>query len=142
MTATWLKLLGRLGVSALPKLALASGNEECLRGTKAAFFDSGANLIPELGGRVSKIAGKILFIHETLLSRAVPQRHHCLLEVVPSKAQEIEVVMPGIHNEMAPPINIPIQGSSVVLIPVDSRPLPSILGNNCRVRGLSCFTFG
>jgi hypothetical protein len=81
-----LKLLGRLGVSVLPNLVLASGNEECLLGTKAAFFDSGANLIPQLGGRVSKIAGQALFIHKTLLSRAVPQRHHYLLEVVPSKA--------------------------------------------------------
>ena len=37
-------------------LVFASGNEECLLGTKAAFFDSGANLIPQLGGRVSEIA--------------------------------------------------------------------------------------
>jgi hypothetical protein len=80
------KLLGRLGVSALPNLVLASGNEECLLGTKAAFLDRGANLIPQLGGRVSKTARKALFIHETPLSRVVPQWHHCLFEVVPTKS--------------------------------------------------------
>jgi hypothetical protein len=79
------KLLGRLGVSALPNLVLASGNEEGLLGTKAAFFDSGANLIPQFGGRVSKISRKALLIHETPLSRVVPQWHHFLLEVVPKK---------------------------------------------------------
>src|SRR6266852_4582521 len=78
-----LKLFGGLGVSALPNLVLASSNEECLFGTKAAFFHSGANLIPQLGGRVSKIAGKALSIHETPLSRAVPHWHHFLFEVVP-----------------------------------------------------------
>ncbi len=41
-----LELGRRVGISALPNLVLASGNEECLLGTKAAFFDSGANLIP------------------------------------------------------------------------------------------------
>jgi len=86
VAATRFKLLGRLGVSALPNLVLASGNEECLLGTKAAFLHSGANLIPQLGGRVSKIARKPLFIHETPLSNAVPQWHHFLLEVVPNKA--------------------------------------------------------
>jgi hypothetical protein len=35
----------------LPNLVLASGNEECLLGTKAAFFDSGTNLIPQFGAR-------------------------------------------------------------------------------------------
>ena len=40
------KLLSGLRISALPNLVLARGNEECLLGTKAAFFDSGANLIP------------------------------------------------------------------------------------------------
>jgi hypothetical protein len=68
---------------------LASGNEKCLLGTEAAFFDSGANLIPQFAGRVPKIARKALFIHETPLSRVVPHRHHCLFEVVPSKAQEM-----------------------------------------------------
>jgi len=60
-----LKLRGRFGVSVLPNLVLASGNEECLHGTKAALLDSGAYLLPQLGGRVSKIARKALFIHET-----------------------------------------------------------------------------
>jgi hypothetical protein len=62
---------------------------ECLLGTKAALLDSGANLIPQLGGRVSKIARKAFFFHETPLSRAVPEWHHLLFEVVPSKTQEM-----------------------------------------------------
>ena len=41
-----LKLLCRFSVGTPPNLVLASGNEECLLGTKAAFFDSRANLIP------------------------------------------------------------------------------------------------
>ena len=40
------KLLCGFGVSALPNLVLASGNRECLLGTKAALLDRGANLIP------------------------------------------------------------------------------------------------
>src|SRR6267154_5408085 len=84
-----LKLLCRLGVSALADLVLASGNEECLLGTKAAFFNGGANLVAQFRGRVSKIARQALFIHETPLSRAVPQWHHFLFEVVPGKAQEM-----------------------------------------------------
>jgi len=39
--------------------------------------------------RVSKIAREALFIHKTPLSRAAPQWHHFLLEVVPGKAQEM-----------------------------------------------------
>jgi hypothetical protein len=87
---------------------LASGKEECLLGTKAALSDSGANLIPQLGGRVSKIARKALFIHETPLSRAVPHRHHFLFGVVPSKAKEIEVVKPEKGHEVAPTLYVPI----------------------------------
>jgi hypothetical protein len=68
---------------------LASGYEKCLLGTEAAFFDSGANLIPQLGRGVSKIARKSLFIHETPLSRVVPRWYHFLFDVVPSKAQEM-----------------------------------------------------
>jgi hypothetical protein len=68
---------------------LTSGKEECLLGTKAPLLDSGVDMIPHLGGRVSIIGGKALFIHETPLARAVPQWHHFLFEVVPSKAQEM-----------------------------------------------------
>jgi hypothetical protein len=107
------KLLGRLSVSALPNFVFASGNEECLLRTKAALLDSGANLIPQLGGRLSKIARKALFIHETPLSRAVPERHHCVLEVVPSKAQETELVKSEKHHEVAPTLYVPIPVSSV-----------------------------
>jgi hypothetical protein len=57
-----------------------------LFGTKPSFLDSGANLIPQLGGRVSKIARKALFVHETPPSRVVPPRYHFLFEVVPSEA--------------------------------------------------------
>ena len=46
-----LKLRCGFGVSPLPNLVLASGNEECLLGTKAAFLDSGANLIPQPPGQ-------------------------------------------------------------------------------------------
>ncbi len=60
-----LKLLCRISVGALPNLVLASGDEEGLLGTKAAPPECGANLIQQLGGRVSKIARKPLFIHET-----------------------------------------------------------------------------
>jgi len=38
-----LKLRRRFSVGTLPNLMLASDNEECLLGTKAAFSDSGAN---------------------------------------------------------------------------------------------------
>src|SRR5712664_2465026 len=102
------KLLCRFSVGTLPNLVLASGDEECLLGTKAPLLDSGANLIPQLSGRVSKVAGKTLFIHETPLSKAVPQWHHFLSEVVPSKAQEIEVVKPENHHEVAPTLYVPI----------------------------------
>jgi hypothetical protein len=107
-----LKLLCRFGVGTLPNLVLASGNKECLLGTEAAFFDSGANLIPQLGGRVSKIARKALFIHETPLSRVVPQWHHFLFEVVPRKAKEIEVVKPEKGHEVAPTLYVPIPAPS------------------------------
>jgi hypothetical protein len=57
-------------------------------GTEAAFFDSGAYLIPHLGGRVSQIARKPLFIHETPPSKAVPHRHHFPVDVVPNKRKK------------------------------------------------------
>jgi hypothetical protein len=75
---------------------------------QAALLDSGANLIPQLGGSVSKIPGKALFIHEPPLSRAVPPWHHFLSEVVPSKALEIEVVKPEKRNEVAPTLYVPM----------------------------------
>jgi hypothetical protein len=75
-----------VATSALPNLALARGNEECLLGTKAPLLESGAYLMPQLGGRVSEFARKALFIHETPLSRAVPQWHHLPFEVVPGKS--------------------------------------------------------
>jgi hypothetical protein len=65
---------------------LASGNKECLFGTKPSLLDRDANLIPQFGRRVSKIARKALFIHETPPSRVVPQRYRFLFEVVPSEA--------------------------------------------------------
>jgi hypothetical protein len=108
---------------------LASGNEECLLGTKAAFFDSGANLIPQLGGRVSKIARKAPFIHETPLSRAVPQWHHLPFEVVPSKAQEIEMVTPEKHHEVAPTLYVPIPASFA-----DDPPVLHEKGSYCCLR--------
>jgi hypothetical protein len=45
VAATRFKLPRRLGVRALPNVVLASSDEECLLGTKAAFFDSGANFL-------------------------------------------------------------------------------------------------
>ena len=42
----------RIRISTLPNFMLASVNEECLLGTEAALFDSGANLLPQLGGWV------------------------------------------------------------------------------------------
>ena len=104
------KLVCRFSVGPLSNLVLASGDQESLFGTKATFLDRGANLIPLPGGRVSKIAGKALSIHETPLSRAVPEWHHFLFEVVPSKTQEIEVVKPEIHHEVAPTLYVPISG--------------------------------
>jgi hypothetical protein len=41
-----LQLGCRFLVIALPKLLLTGGNEECLLGTEAAFFDSGQNFLP------------------------------------------------------------------------------------------------
>jgi hypothetical protein len=90
---------------------LASGNKECLLGTGAALLDCGANLIPQLGGRVSKIARKTLCNHETPLSRVVPQWHRFLFDVVPSKAKEIEVVKPEKRHEVAPTLYVPIHVS-------------------------------
>jgi hypothetical protein len=49
---------------ALPQLVFTSGDEECLLGTEAAFFDSNPNFFPQLGGRVSKVARNRSFNHE------------------------------------------------------------------------------
>ena len=38
----------------------------------------------------------------------VPQWHHVLLEVVPNKVYEIEVVRPEKHHEVAPTLYVPI----------------------------------
>jgi len=42
---------------------LASGNEECLFGTEATFLDGGADLVPQLGGGVSKTSANTFSIH-------------------------------------------------------------------------------
>jgi len=59
-------LFSRLGVCALPNFVLASGNEECLFGTEATFLDGGADLVPQLGGRVSKTSANTFSIHIVL----------------------------------------------------------------------------
>ena len=65
-----LQLGCRFRVIALPKLLLTGGNEECLLGTEAAFLDSGANLVPQFAGRVSKVARNGFFAHQTPLSKS------------------------------------------------------------------------
>src|SRR5438128_4530129 len=59
-----LKLGCRFRVIALPKFVLTGGNEECLLGPEAAFFDRDANPVPQFGGRVSKIARNHRLSHE------------------------------------------------------------------------------
>ena len=98
----------RFGVSPLPNLVLAAGNEECLLGTTVALLDRRANLISQLVGRVPRIAGKTTFMHAIPLSRAVPQWHHFPSEVVPSKAQEIEEGKSEKHHKVAPTLYVPI----------------------------------
>ena len=63
---TRFKLRYRLGVLTSAKLVCTSGDEECLLGTEATFFDCHANFFPQIGGRVSKIAGNLFFSHEHL----------------------------------------------------------------------------
>src|SRR5947208_12319478 len=58
-----LKLGCRFRVIALPKFVLTGGNEERLLGTETTLFDRGPNPVPQLGGRVSKIAGNHCFSH-------------------------------------------------------------------------------
>src|SRR5258708_5345524 len=64
-----LKLLRRLGVSALPNRMLASGNKKCLFGTEATLLDGGADLIPHFGGGVSKTSPNGCSIHRNVPSR-------------------------------------------------------------------------
>jgi hypothetical protein len=72
-----LKVRSRFGVGVLPNLVLASGNEEDLPGTEASPLDGGAIFLPQLGGRVSKIARNLFFSHEILPflsgTKVVPQ---------------------------------------------------------------------
>src|SRR5947209_3830379 len=59
-----LKLRRCFRVIALPKFVLTGGNEECLLRPEATFFDGETNLVPQFGGRVSKIARDHCFSHE------------------------------------------------------------------------------
>src|SRR5438309_8720567 len=55
----------RIRISTLPNFAVASGNEEDLPGTEASPFDGGATFLPQLVGRVSKVARNGSSNHET-----------------------------------------------------------------------------
>ena len=62
----------------MPNLVLGSGNQECLLGTKTAFFDSGANFVPLAEQAVIENRSHIGYLEALLAMESEERDRHAI----------------------------------------------------------------